>query len=69
MAKVTDFVLIASLSVLVVGSSDRMLRLFYVKVNGADKIDNGKLNESGEIGDVQLELRGSIMKDSSARSL
>lgn len=69
MAKVTDFVLIASLSVLVVGSSDRMLRLFQVKVNGAEKIDSSKVNESGEIGDVQLELRGSIMKDSSARSL
>jgi hypothetical protein len=28
MAKVTDFLLISSLSVLVVGSSDRILRLF-----------------------------------------
>lgn len=45
-----------------------MLRLFFIKVNGA--AENGKdNNESGEIGDVQLEIKGSIMKDSSARTL
>lgn len=64
MSKVNDFCLLSNLNLLVVASSDKLLRIFEIKVKGTDcKSDNG------EIGDAMLELKGHIVKESSTRTL
>jgi len=64
MSKINDFCLIGSLKVLIAASSDRILRVFAIEV----KTEESK-SEVGDIGDVQLVLKGKLLKKSDSRSL
>jgi predicted transcriptional regulator len=62
MTKVNDFCLVAGLGLLVVGSTDKVLRVFKIGIKA-------KKEEDGEVGDVQLEMKGKINKESDSRTI
>ena len=62
MTKVNDFCLVAGLGLLVVGSTDKVLRVFKIGIKAAKE-------EDGEVGDVQLEMKGKINKESDSRTI
>lgn len=59
MTKITDFCLVGNLGLLLVGSTDKLVRVYEVKVRTeeSDKI--------GDLGDVWLELKGKMLKSDS----
>lgn len=64
MSKVNDFCLIGGLGLIVVGSTDRTLRIFKINVKNEESKE-----DPGEVGDVRLEMKGKIMKESDSRTL
>lgn len=62
MSKVNDFCLIGSLGLLIAGSTDKVLRVFAIRVRM-------EADETGDAGDVLLELKGKIIKESESRTL
>ena len=63
MTKINDFCLVGGLGLLVVGSNDRVLRIYEIKIR-TDEND-----KAGDIGDVWLETKGKVLKGSDSRIL
>lgn len=59
MTKITDFCLVANLGLLLVGSTDKVVRVYEVKVRTEES------DKVGDLGDVWLELKGKMLKSDS----